>query len=315
MSLLYIIGGFYTFCAIIWAFDRICKIPFDLKEKGRIEQLEKETQKREVFLASEQKRFEELYSQAKLQLQTMTTREVIVQFFNIDSIRTVVSSRPLNDEERATAQRFHLKFNEYKIAIDAIAVIVNSKNSITHLRTTQLDSVLRGVTTRWNMLGWKNTFASISVCLPDQNAGEFEVLSEKILHGEKVSTAANVSHSSTDMLEYVSSHSDALGFVSLSWLRGYADKVKVLELSDPSAPESLDIKGKYFTPHQAYVYRGYYSLTSDVYVYTRTDLYSVGAGFITYITSAPGQQIVLNSGLVPATMPVRLVELTSRNLK
>jgi hypothetical protein len=43
MVLLYIIGGFYTLCAIVWAFERIYKIPFDIKEKARIEQLEKET--------------------------------------------------------------------------------------------------------------------------------------------------------------------------------------------------------------------------------------------------------------------------------
>ncbi len=267
------------------------------------------------IIKEEQMKFEELYPQAKVNLQVTTTREAIVQFFNVDSIKTVVASRPLNAEERAAAQRFHLTFTEYKIAIDGIAMIVHRDNPITQLRTTQLDSIFRGISVKWSMFGWKNTTASVSVCLPDQNAGEFEIVATKILQGEKFTSPAKIASSSTDMLQYVAAHSNALGFVSLSWLSDYKDKVKVLELSDPSVPDSLDIKEQYFSPHQAHVYRGFYPLTTDVYIYTRTDMYSVGAGFITFVTSAPGQKIILNNGLVPATMPVRLVEITNKSLQ
>ena len=77
MALLYIIGGIYTLCAIIWAFDRIFKIPFDIKEKERIEQLEKETQKREKILASEQKRFEELKIESKIALERISKEKAL----------------------------------------------------------------------------------------------------------------------------------------------------------------------------------------------------------------------------------------------
>jgi phosphate transport system substrate-binding protein len=36
----------------------------------------------------------------------------------------------------------------------------------------------------------------------------------------------------------------------------------------------------------------------------------VAAGFLAFVASAPGQKILLNAGLVPATMPVRLVQIT-----
>ncbi len=263
----------------------------------------------------EQQKFGELYPETKLSLRTLPAREAVVQFFNVDSLKTLVSSRPLNDEERAVAGKFHLQFHEYKIAIDAIAVIANLKNSVKQLRTTQIDSIVRGKITRWNALGWKNSFSSVALCLPDQNMGEFEILSMKILQGKKFEAPATTIHTSLEMLEYVSSHSDALGFVSLSWLRDFTDKVNVLEISDPNVPDSLGIKGEYFSPHQAHVYRGYYPLTSDVYIYSRTDIYSVGSGFISFVTSGPGQQIILNNGLVPATQPVHLVELTNRKLR
>jgi phosphate transport system substrate-binding protein len=170
------------------------------------------------------------------------------------------------------------------------------------------------MTTTWRQLGWRSSPDRVAACLPDQNAGEFEVVATKIIHGQKFGPA-NRAGSSPEMLSFVVNHPAALGFVSIGWLGDYKDKVKVLELSDPAAPDSLGIQGQYFTPHQAHIYRGYYPLTSDVYIYSRADMYSVAAGFITFVTSAPGQKIVLNDGLVPATMPVRLVEITDKALQ
>ncbi|HMD14487.1 MAG TPA: phosphate ABC transporter substrate-binding protein, PhoT family, partial [Bacteroidota bacterium] len=65
-------------------------------------------------------------------------------------------------------------------------------------------------------------------------------------------------------------------------------------------------------PVQAYLYKGYYPITRGVNIYSKADSYSVATGFTAFITSAPGQKIVLNSGLVPVTMPVRIVELTNK---
>ncbi|MGD0539657.1 MAG: restriction endonuclease [Verrucomicrobiota bacterium] len=74
---MYLIGGFYTLCAIIWAIDRIKNIPLDIKEKERIERLEKETQRRETILASEQARFEELKIESKIALETISKEKAL----------------------------------------------------------------------------------------------------------------------------------------------------------------------------------------------------------------------------------------------
>jgi hypothetical protein len=50
-------------------------------------------------------------------------------------------------------------------------------------------------------------------------------------------------------------------------------------------------------------------------MYSRDVNPDVSVGFISFVSSAPGQKIVLNNGLVPVTMPVRLVQLTSEQVK
>src|SRR5271157_4503966 len=59
-------------------------------------------------LKQEQAEFEDLYREAKIELKVASTRDAIVQFFNADSIKTIVSSRPLNAEEQAAVKRYHL---------------------------------------------------------------------------------------------------------------------------------------------------------------------------------------------------------------
>lgn len=260
-------------------------------------------------IQQEKEKFEELYQQAHVELITATAREAIARFFN-DTIKVIVSSRELNTEERNVAKQANFQIGEYKIAIDGIAIIVNEDNPVTQLRTTELDSIYRGIVTNWKSIDGKS--GSIKVCLPDRNSGIYEIVMNKILNGQNFAPPAHVANSSPEMVDYVANEANAIGMVGINHLRDKTDTVKVVALADPNAPDSLGIRGEYFEPHQAHLYWRYYPLTHTVYLYSRADQYGVAAGFITFITNAAGQKIVLNSGLVPATMPVRLVELTKK---
>ena len=266
------------------------------------------------LVKAEKEKFEELYPDAHVTLEVAHAREAIARFFN-DTIKVIVSSRPLNTEERQVALKGALQFSEFKIAIDAIAIIVNNSNPVTQLRTSELDSIFTGKIDKWPRPARTSKTSPIELCLPSRNSGTYEIFAAKILKGEDVAKPEAVTATSPEMMQFVSSHPDAIGMIGLNWLDSNETRVKVLELSDPSAPDSLGIRGKYFKPLQAYVYQGYYALTRDIDIYSKADLYSVGIGFVSFVTSAPGQKIVLNSGLVPATMPVRLVKLTSEGQK
>jgi phosphate transport system substrate-binding protein len=262
-------------------------------------------------ITQEKIQFEDLYPEAKVDLLTMTDREAVTRMFN-DTMKVIVLSRPLNPEEQQVAKKYKIEFQELKIAIDGIAILVNDKNPLTQLRTTQLDSIFSGMVTNWKALGGKS--GSIELCLPDPNSGIFEVAGMKILNGKKFTTPTSAVTTSKAMMEFVSGHPAAIGMIGLNWVSEKKENVRVLELSDPNAPDSLNIKGQYFGPHQAYVYKGFYPLTTNVYIYSRSDMYSVGAGFSSFIASGSGQKIILNNGLVPATMPVRLVQLTNKGI-
>ena len=268
------------------------------------------------LIEQEQKMFQELYPQAHVNLQIATAREAIARLFN-DSITMIISSRPLNAEERDVIKRTNLNVHEFKIAIDGVALIVNDENPISQLRTTQLDSIFSGSVTSWRNVDKKLPNESIELCLPDRNSGTFEIVAMKILNGGTMTTPAKVAGSSQEMIDFVHEHRNAVGVVGVNWLGvdNNKEKVKTIPLSDPHAPDSLGTRGQYYSPHQAYLYQRFYPLTREIFVLSRADNYGVAAGFTTFLTSAAGQKIVVNNGLAPATMPVRLVELSNRSIQ
>ena len=79
-------------------------------------------------------------------------------------------------------------------------------------------------------------------------------------------------------------------------------------------PDTLARPGQYYTPAQAYVFMEYYRYVAPVYIYSREIDRNVSLGFISFVCSAPGQKIIQEGGLVPARMPVRIVQLTSNQV-
>jgi len=64
-----------------------------------------------------------------------------------------------------------------------------------------------------------------------------------------------------------------------------------------------------YKPFQAYLFYGYYPLTRNIYVIVNDPRGSLPSGLTSFLTSERGQRIILKSGLVPATQPVRIVHV------
>jgi len=251
--------------------------------------------------------FTRLYSDASVTVRSGGAREVIADFA-ADSIRTIVCARELNKEERDALAAAKVSIQEYLVARTAVAVVTNKGVPVVQLRVGQLDTIFSGAQTRWP--GKRGMMIELAV--GGLNSSVNEVFRRAVLGGGGFDPAAKPFSSSTELLDYVRRTSGAVGIVPLNWLGGAAEDVAVLSLASPAMrPDSTFAPGEYYSPHPAYVYQGYYPLIAPVYVYTRNIEQDVSMGFTAFLTSAAGQKIFQSDGLVPATMPVRLVHLTS----
>lgn len=256
--------------------------------------------------------FQKQYTDAHISMRSVEAREAVSDFAN-DSVQVIVCARPFNKEERDALTAAKIVFQEYRVAMSAVAVIVNPAQPLDHLRVSELDSILTGSITRWNTKGSRQV---IDLAIGGVNSSTNEVVKTTVLKGKPFALSATPYASSKELVDYVRRTPGALGIVGLNWLQGVGQEVTPVGLGTPGfSPDSTEAPGQYYKPVQAYVFQQYYPITTPVYIYSRETSVDVGLGFVSYVSSAAGQKIFLNDGLVPVTMPVRLVHLTSEQVK
>jgi phosphate transport system substrate-binding protein len=261
----------------------------------------------------EAEKFMGLYTKATIDLYSASTREAMVALLN-DSVPFIIADRTLNDEERSVAESADLSLQELKIAVDALVVLVNKANALTSISMEDLRRIVTGEITDWNELPESQLAGPVEFASPEPNAGTFEIVQRYLISGDKTPAPYAVVATQKDVGEYVARQSGGIGLISASTLR-----------STSSAPDStvvhfLSIAGVDSTgqpveygPHQAYIYLGTYPLHFPVFSIFNYERSELAAGFSGFIASAPGQKLILNRGIVPATMPVRLVEIDKEN--
>ena len=257
------------------------------------------------------KDFQRFYEQVKIDNRSATSREAIVELLN-DSIKLIVCARELNEEERRVIAQNELEVDSLKIAYDGVAVIVNKKNSLAKLDIGELHNILTGKIQRWSTVKGSSLSSTVIVAMGDPNSGVHEFIKKRVLGNESLTQAFYPCSTSAEVLSIVQQRPNVIGFIGTSWLSSISENITVLEIGDPNGKhDSTAIKMEYFLPHQAYIYQGYYPLTRAIYIYSHNVGKGVGLGFTTFAASADGQKIIVSNGLVPATMPVRLVQLNT----
>lgn len=248
--------------------------------------------------------FQRLYAEAHITIIPVSTREAIVALL-IDSVGVICVDRKLNAEEQAVAQAAKLRITETKIAEDALGIIVHTQNPLQHLTLGELAEIIGGRKTSWREVSELNWPGSIEVVLTGRNSGAYELLVHGFLRLESEPPLAFVAERQRQVVDYVSTHPRAIGVVSVAALQDSIPTVRTLAL----APSDTSVKQPFVKLHQANVYRGWYPLHFPVYTYMTAELGSLASGFTAFVARAPGQKIILDAKLVPATMPVRLVQI------
>jgi len=255
--------------------------------------------------------FREQYKDAQLTIRPVEAREAIADFYN-DSVRVIISARPFNKEERDMLNAAKIEVQESHVAQSAIALIAHRDVPLDRVRMTEADSIFGGERTRWSARG---SGAPIELVVGDMNSSTNEVFRTVLMGGRKFTLSAAPTRSSSAIVEYVAKTRNTLGIVGVAWLKGYDERVKIMEIGGPAyRPDTTRAAGQYFSPAQAYVFQGYYPLAAPVTIYSRAFARDLGLGFISFVVGAAGQKIITREGLVPVTMPVRIVQLTSERV-
>jgi phosphate transport system substrate-binding protein len=254
-----------------------------------------------------------VYENAHIRVIGANSRKSLVFLIN-DSVRMVIADRPFNAEESKIVKEANLEFQQLRIAHDALAWLVHRGNSLPGINKQMIESVLTGRTTRWEEIPESGLKGPIDLILTDRNSGTYDRLANRFFSLKHplatVTTAAN----QEETIRLIAERPNAIGAVAVAALKS-SPLGRNLPDSTTGPVKTVGIAGtdstgkiRNYRPYQAYIYTGQYPMNYSLFASFNTKSL-LAAGFASFIASAPGQKIVLNYGLVPATMPIRLVQI------
>jgi phosphate transport system substrate-binding protein len=256
--------------------------------------------------------FQSLYPYARID--TLCRNEVdIINAFMKDSVPLMVVNRKLTQDEETRLNARQIYPKTTKIAYDAVAFILNKENPDTILFFDQVKNIFEGKIKTWKEINPKSKLNDLKIVFDNYKSCNTRYFREKF-NLPKLPDVCFAVLNNAEVIKFVEKNKGAIGVISVNWVsdkndtvsHSFLNRVKVVSIS---APGSSDPNGEFYTPHPAYIAEGLYPFTREVYCINRQAYVGLAYGISSFIAGEKGQLIVLHSGMVPAAMPVRLVEV------
>ena len=255
--------------------------------------------------------FTQHYTNAKITPRYKPEVDVINDFMN-DSVKVIVTSKKLTEDQIRYLRDSLIVARTITFAFDGLALVTNKENKDTLLKYEQVRNIFLGKAVSWKDLDPKSKLGDIRVIFDNTKSGNIRFFKELFEITEALPGNFYAVNSNPEVIDFVSRNPDALGIVSVNWMSDKDDpaslanrkRINILGISRPILDD-----GSYYRPDQGWIYDKSYPFVREIYLITRETFKGLGAGFIQWATAEQGQRIVLKSGLVPATMPIRLVQI------
>lgn len=242
-------------------------------------------------------------------------------------VRTIVAARRLTPEEKLRLKNRKKNPREQRIAVDAVALIVNKDNPQDVISMQELRDILSGKTMSWKDM-WPTKLDSIRLVFDQNGSSLIQFMRDSINGGQPIKAKAYAENSSREVFDAVCRRPNALGVIGVSWITtdmngavisreemrerstandttslAFSDKIKVLAVS---GDESIDA----YKPYQAYIYDGRYPLFRSIYMITTSVGGSFNNAFYAFVTGMQGQKVIQMTGVLPATVQPRMVNVS-----
>lgn len=186
-----------------------------------------------------------------------------------------LSSRNLKDEEK-------INLNGTVVAIDGIAVIVNTKNIVEDLGIEQISALYAGKITNWKEVGGND--APVVLIGREAASGTRDGF-ESITGTEDKCKYSQELTSTGDVVQTVASNPNAIGYISLASAR---ENIKVINVDG-------------VTPTKETIQKGEYKIQRDFVFVTKknAELSDSAKAFFEYVTSGEADGLIEKAGVIP----------------
>ena len=255
--------------------------------------------------------FTHLYTNAKIKAEYKPEYDVINDFMN-DSVKVIVTSKKLSDYQIQYLRDTQIIARTSAYAYDALAIITNRENNDTLLKYNTVKDIFLGKVKTWKEINEKSKLGYIRVIFDNNKSGNIRYFKELFEIKDSLSKSFYAVNNNAEVINFISKNPDALGIISANWISDKDDSLSmsfIRKINVVAVSQQYINDGSYYRPHQGFIYDKSYPFIREVYLISRETFTGLGSGFINWACGEQGQRIVLKSGLVPATMPIRLVQI------
>ena len=256
--------------------------------------------------------FQSIYKDAKV-TPIYLPGDSVLRLFMKDSVKVIISSAKLTENEVAYLKGIATIARTTKIAYDALAFVVNKSNPDSLIRYNTLKDVFTGKTSNWKQINPKSKLNDIKVVFDNPGSNNVKTIMNKFGITNSLPSNCYSAGKNSAVISFVENNPEAIGILSVNWIsdprdsisHSFLSKIKVVSVSSEYNSEGPD----FYTPHPAYIANQMYPFTREVYIINRETFSGLGTGFSSFVAGDSGQRIILKMGMLPAAQPVRLVEI------
>lgn len=269
--------------------------------------------------------FEYVYPKEDVIADYMPESAAIDSIMALGSYKNAVATRPLTDEQVAFLRSNKKVVHQQRIAVDAIALIVNPANPVEILSRKDLAEILSGDVTRWDEVE-PSKLGAIKVIFDHQGSSTVKYMRDSVLNGRPFGPNVSAVKSNPEVFKAVASDRNAIGIIGVSWVsadmsgreKSVEEFARASEASDTTTMDFnsdvkvLKVRGNdevaAYKPYQAYIFDGSYPLHRSVYMIC-TSPGGTSHRFFSFVTGFQGQKIIQMTGILPATVRPRMVRV------
>lgn len=205
------------------------------------------------------------------------------------------ASRPIKAEEIAKAKANGAEPREYRIAMDALAVVVNAANGVKALSVQELNGIYRGDINDWSEVGGAPS-KIIRYCR-ESNSGTYVFFKEHVLENGDYAADCQTMPGTSAVAEAVSRDKNGIGYGGVAYFAPLA-AVRILSVKKTATAVAVSpLKdGK---PDNEVVWSGEYPIARWLYMYIAGKPSPDEKAYLDWIMGPEGQEVVAKVEYIP----------------
>lgn len=190
---------------------------------------------------------------------------------------------------------------KYEVALDGIAVIVHTENSLEEITVDQLSRIFTGRITNWNEVGGSDM--PITLYGRENSSGTYEFFKNNVLGKDErgvkrdFATTTQVLQGTAALGEAVARDRKGVGYGGVGYFAQRTD-VKILKVKEGADKPAIAPAENGKVNYEA-IWSGEYSISRYLYCFTTDKADSKIQDFMSYILSEEGQKLVENMEYIP----------------